>query len=57
MKKTTILCFVIICLLHYYSSAQDNHDKHPNTSGAGWVDLFKADLSNAVLKGVWTVMA
>ena len=56
MRKTTILCLVIICLLHYYSSAQDGHDKHPNTSGAGWMDLFNADLSNAIFeKGVWTV--
>jgi len=55
MRKP-ILCFAIICSLYYYSSAQDGHDKHPNTSGAGWTDLFKTDLSNAIFeKGVWTV--
>src|SRR6478672_6291001 len=56
MRKTTMLCLVIICVVPYWSSAQQNHDKHPNTSGAGWMDLFKADLSNAVFeKNVWTV--
>lgn len=28
---------------------------HPSTSGAGWVDLFKADLSNAIYPaGIWS---
>jgi hypothetical protein len=55
MKKIMI-CLALILLIHYYSSAQDNYDKHPNTSGAGWTDLFKTDLSNAIFpKGVWTV--
>jgi hypothetical protein len=34
--------------------AQDDPSKHPNTSGPGWTDMFKPDLSNAIFKaGVW----
>ena len=54
MRKTAILCFAITCSIHYYASAQDSYDKHPNTSG--WKNLFNTDLSNAIFeKGVWTV--
>src|SRR6266498_3345363 len=56
MKKTTILCVVIVCSINYYVSAQADYGKHPNTAGAGWTNLFNADLSNAIFeKGVWTV--
>src|SRR6476620_4341369 len=56
MRKTTMLCLVIICVVPYWSSAQQSYDKHPNTSGAEWTNLFNADLSNATFeKGVWTV--
>ena len=56
MRKTFILCIINICCLSYYSSAQDSHDKHPNTSAPGWTNLFNADLNDAIFeKGVWTV--
>jgi hypothetical protein len=55
MRRTTILCFATIFLIHCTACAQDSYDKHPNTSGAGWTNLFNADLSNAIFeKGVWT---
>lgn len=55
MRKTSTLllaisCFVVSC------SSQVAYDKHPDTSGPGWTDLFNKDLSNAIFpKGVWTV--
>ena len=52
MRKTTILCLTLICSLQYYSSAQDSYDKHPNTSGDGWTDLFNAILAMQFLKKV-----
>ena len=56
MKKIMIVFFAVFCSINYQASAQLSHDKHPNTSGAGWTNLFKADLSNAIFeKGVWTV--
>src|SRR6266513_1722586 len=56
MKKMTMLFFVIVCLMNYSVSAQPHYDKHPNTSDAGWTDLFEPDLSNAIFEnGVWTV--
>jgi len=56
MKKIMIVFFAILCSINYYASAQLGYDKHPNTSGAGWTNLFKADLSNAIFeKAVWSV--
>lgn len=56
MKKISITCLALGCLINYYASAQDSYDKHPNTSTAGWTNLFKTDLSNAIFPaGVWTV--
>jgi len=56
MKKIMIACLVFVCIASYYSSAQGSYDKHPNTSTAGWADLFNSDLSNAIFpSGVWTV--
>jgi 3-keto-disaccharide hydrolase len=55
MKKITIGLALIFAIISS-TSAQDSYDKHPNTSDAGWVELFKTDLSNAIFpKGVWTV--
>jgi len=54
--KNLIISVAFIFAVNYNVSAQDSYDKHPNTSSAGWTDLFKADLSNAIFpKGVWTV--
>jgi len=56
MKKKSILCAACVCVINCCILAQGHYDKHPNTSGAGWTNLFKADLSNAIFeKGVWTV--
>jgi len=56
MKKTTMICLVFVCAINYHLSAQVVYDKHPDTSGAGWTNLFKNDLSNAIFpEGVWTV--
>jgi len=56
MIKSTILSLATIFLFVCYTSAQDSYDKHPNTTGTGWTDLFNKDLSNAIFeKGVWTV--
>jgi len=56
MKKKSILCAACACVINCCILAQGHYDKHPNTSGAGWTNLFKADLSNAIFeKGVWTV--
>jgi hypothetical protein len=56
MKKIMIIFFAIFCSVNFHVSAQVSYDKHPNTSGAGWTNLFRDDLSNAIFeKGVWTV--
>ena len=56
MKKTFTVSLAVILAINYYAAAQVSYDKHPNTSGRGWTNLFNADLSNAVFeKGVWTV--
>ena len=56
MKNISLLCLVFLFLCNHRSMAQLSYDKHPNTSGSGWTNLFKADLSNAIFeKGVWTV--
>jgi len=37
------------------SSTKKGYTSHPNTSGKGWKDLFKSDLSNAGFpQGVWS---
>ncbi|HTQ28861.1 MAG TPA: DUF1080 domain-containing protein [Puia sp.] len=46
-----IVLFVISCTQAY---TQDTAVVHPNTSGPGWTDLFKKDLSNAIVPaGTW----
>ena len=56
MKKIMTIFFAIFCSVNFHVSAQVSYDKHPNTSGAGWTNLFRDDLSNAIFeKGVWTV--
>ena len=56
MKNVSLLCFVFLSVCNHRPMAQVSYDKHPNTSGPGWTNLFNADLSNAIFeKGVWTV--
>src|SRR5215472_16027997 len=48
------LLLLASCVYVNLAFAQDDPAKHPNTSGPGWTDMFKPDLSNAILKkGVW----
>src|ERR1700761_2273300 len=48
------LLFLACCFYVNVTCAQDDPSKHPNTSGPGWTDMFKPDLSNAIFKaGVW----
>jgi len=48
------LCLACVCAINLH--AQDNYDKHPNTSAEGWQNLFNDDLSNAIYPdSVWTV--
>ena len=48
------LFFLACCVYGNMSFAQDDPARHPDTSGAGWVNMFKSDLSNAIFKkGVW----
>jgi hypothetical protein len=54
MKKIILLSFVFAFAINL--RAQDNYDKHPNTSTEGWMNLFDDNLSDAIYpKGVWTV--
>ena len=53
MKKL----FIVSLLLGFLGSAcsRGSYNSHPNTSKAGWRDLFKTDLSNAINpKNIWT---
>lgn len=54
MKKKLLLIIIVFnCVV---ATAQNEYATHPNTSGAGWTDLFKTDLSNALFPaGIWTV--
>lgn len=53
--KTAILICSAALLLASGLRAQIPPAAHPKTSGAGWVDLFKPDLSNAIYPaGVWS---
>ena len=48
------LLLLACCVYVNVACAQDDPSKHPNTSGPGWTDMFKPDLSNAIFKaGVW----
>src|SRR5215467_13179174 len=56
MKRELIVFLAIFCLFNCPSFGQVTYDKHPDTSGPGWTDLFNSDLSNAIFPtGVWTV--
>lgn len=54
MKKVLIVC-LFFTISFQLASAQKDYSKHPDTKAAGWVSMFKPDLSNALFKkGVWT---
>ena len=56
MKTKLPVLLVIFFIPAMQSFAQDTAWIHPNTKGAGWHDLFKSDLSNAIFpKSIWTV--
>lgn len=56
MKKVMMICIALSFAASYFASAQMSYDKHPNTTGAGWTELFKPDLSDAIFpEGVWTI--
>ncbi|QEC67672.1 DUF1080 domain-containing protein [Panacibacter ginsenosidivorans] len=56
MIKNRSLLIALFCFSAGMLFAQDDHSKHPDTSGPGWVDMFNTDLSNALFpKGIWTV--
>ena len=55
MRKIRFLLIALCCISFQFLFAQDDHAKHPNTSGEGWVKLFNDDLSNAIFpKDIWT---
>ena len=55
MKKNILFLFLIALAGFFTVAAQKPATTHPNTSGKGWVDVFKKDLSNANFeKGVWS---
>jgi len=55
-KKVFITSMVLLSLGGRPSIAQQPATSHPETTGAGWVNLFKADISDAIFpKGIWTV--
>ncbi len=53
MKYLFSFCF--LALFTTAIIAQTSYDKHPDTSGEGWKDLFNRDISNAIFPaGVWS---
>lgn len=56
MQKIKLFCAALFCFSINVLFAQQDPSKHPDTSGEGWADMFKSDLSNALFpKAVWTV--
>jgi hypothetical protein len=58
MKKIILSILMLAAVLIFKTDlfAQGPAPTHPNTSEAGWTDLFKPDLSNAIFpKNVWSV--
>ncbi|WP_153799878.1 3-keto-disaccharide hydrolase [Foetidibacter luteolus] len=53
MKKTLLCCISFITVIA--TTAQDSAYTNPDTSGPGWIDLYKPDLSNALFpENVWS---
>src|SRR5438067_6011485 len=56
MKKITLLCFAFISIADSYVFSQALYEKHPDTSGDGWTNLFNDSLTKAIYsKDVWSV--
>ncbi len=56
MRKTLLCILIIAFAVHGSGFAQNGYDKHPDTSGEGWTNLFNDNLTNAIFpKGVWTI--
>lgn len=56
LKKNYFLLSISLCLLSNNMFAQQPALNHPNTAGAGWLDLFDGSLSNGIYqKGIWTI--
>ncbi|GAA4459492.1 hypothetical protein GCM10023189_33270 [Nibrella saemangeumensis] len=56
IKTCKLLLATFALLTLSIACAQIPPKKHPKTSGKGWTNLFKADLSNATYpKGVWSL--
>ena len=56
MKRLVLAPLVFFIVFSLPTRAQKPDYIHPNTSAAGWENLFRPDLSNAVFPaGVWTV--
>ena len=56
MKRIILICFFILSSIASRLFAQDSAYIHPNTNGNGWVNMFNADLSDAIFqKGIWTI--
>ncbi len=54
MKKIMVILGLLGC--SHLVMAQAALNKHPNTSEAGWTDMFTPNLSNALApKNVWTI--
>ena len=55
MKKNSLF-FITFSLMNVFAFAQRDFDKHPNTSGKGWVNMFNDSLTNAIYPpGVWSI--
>jgi len=53
MKKLSLLSLLVVFFAS--SCSRSSYVSHPNTAKAGWQDLFKPDLSNAINpKNIWT---
>jgi len=54
-RVLTVALLTSLAGLPAFLSAQAPPETHPDTSGPGWVDLFKPDLSNAIRPGdIWS---
>ena len=56
MMKKFISLLLMLYLFNISVFAQEQFDKHPNTSRKGWSNLFNDSLTNAIYpKGIWSI--
>ena len=48
VMKKILLCIISAFLISTSLFAQSRPERHPDTSGPGWTDLFDSDLSNTI---------